>query len=397
MSELEGVAPAAIALLAAAVTVAAIVIAVRLRRRSPRARAAAAQSVSDAAEALLRLDDAVIALELAFRAADAVDAIDEPTELRRARAAALRTRDRGFADLSRLETDTGLAVRRRDEARRLHAQLDDQSERVARTRTQLEEWARTHRSAAALLAAARGRRARLIETTGDPEPLLFVLRERFAPEDRDDAEAAGRAASDALRDADDAIERAASEPDGRHLFDASAALARAERQLRAVEDAHRVAMQAAENAATEITAARAEIAAATQLASRRPAEAAPDAAERLDAAARDLEAAATDTARRPRRAIAIVARVRERRDEALSEAMTPRQRLEAARAALPGTLACARAALAIADARDSEAPIADRLRLEDARRHLAAARAATDAEQALAHARAAWHSVSRQS
>ncbi|MDZ5145010.1 hypothetical protein [Microbacterium testaceum] len=395
MSDLGWVVPAAIALLGVALLVAAIAIAVRLSRRSPRARAAASRSVSDSADALLRLDDAVNELDLAFRAADAVDVIDEPTELRRARAAALRARDRAFAEVSRLQDDTGLAARRRDEARRLGTQLDGQLERVARTRRQLDEWARTHRTGPELLAAARRRRDEVLETTGDPEQLLAVLRDRFAPEDRDDAETAGRAASDALRDADLALQRAASEPDGRDLFDATAALARAERQVRAVEDAHRIALQAAENAAAEVTAARAEIEAATEVATLRPTEAAPDAAEHLRAAARDLEAAAAVAAQRPRRAIAIVARVRERRDQTLSDAMTPRQRLEAARAALPGTLACARAALAVADARDSDAPIADRLQLERARRQLASARAATDAEQALAHARAAWHAVAR--
>ena len=82
-----------------------------------------------------------------------------------------------------------------------------------------------------------------------------------------------------------------------------------------------------------------------------------------------------------------------------------RRRLEAARAALPGTLACARAALAAADARDAlrddvrlaasdgESRIALLLRLERARRHLAEARVATDAMTALAAARAAWAAV----
>ena len=394
MSDLGWVAPAAVAVLVAAVVAAAIVVAMRFSRRSPRARAAASQGVSEAADALLRLDDAVRELDLAARAADAVDAADEPTELRRARAAALRARDRGFAEISRLRADTGLAARRRDEARRLRTQLDAQTERVTHTRTQLDEWALTHRTTHELLAAARRRRAHLLEMAGDPEPLLAVLRDRFAPEDRDDAETAARAASDSLHDADVALERAAAAPEGDHLFDATAALARAERQVRAVEDAHRVALQAAENAAAEITAARAEIEAATELASRRPSEAAPDAASLLAAAAQELETAAVDADRRPRRAIAIVARVRERRDDALSDAMTPRQRLEAARAALPGTLACARAALAVADARETGPAIADRIRLEDARRELAEARAATDAERALTHARAAWHAVS---
>lgn len=394
MSELDAVIPAAVALLVAGLVVAVIVIAVRLSRRSPRARAAAAEAVTAAGDALLRLDDAVAGLDVAFRAVDAMDAADEPADLRRARAAAVRARDRGFADLSRLEADTGVAARRGDDARRLRTGFDDQTRRVERTLELLQEWARAHRTPADLLEVTRRRRDDLLETMGDPEPLVAALRDRFAREDRDDAETAARAASDALREVDDALERAASEPDGGHLVTANAALLRTERQLRAVEDAHRVALQAAENADAELAAARAEIEAATASASRRPAEAAPDALDRLRAAARDLDLAAAEAARRPRWAIATVARVRETRDDALGDAMSPRERLEAARAALPGTLACARAALAAAEARGSRAAIGERLRLEDARRQLAAARAAKDAEQALAHARAGWHAVS---
>ncbi|WP_150954205.1 hypothetical protein [Microbacterium testaceum] len=395
MSELDGVVPAVVALLALALVVAVIVIAVRVSRRSPRARAAAAQAVGQASEALLRLDDAVDELDAAFRTADAVDAADEPTDLRRARAAALRARDRGFAEVSRLEADTGVAAVRRDDARRLRAGLDQQLDRVTRARAQLDEWARAHRPAPALLTAARRRRDELLATMGDPEPLVAALRARFAAEDRDDAETAALAASEAIRDADAAIERASVAPEGDHLTAATAALARVERQLRAVEDAHRITLQAAENAPAELAAARGEIDAAIELASSRSPETRPEAVERLRSASRDLEAATADAAARPRRAITVVARARQVRDEVLSDSASPRQRVEAARAALPGTLACARAALAAADARDTAGPIADRLRREHARRELAAARAATDAEQALAHARAAWHAVSR--
>jgi len=394
VSEVDGVILAAVALLVAALVVAAIVIAVRFSRRSPRARAAAARAVTAAGDALLRLDDAVARLDVAFRAVDAMDAADEPADLRRARAAAVRARDRGFSDLARLEGDTGVAARRGDDAGRLRTGFDDQTRRVERTLEQLQEWARAHRTPADLLNLTRRRRDDLLEAMGDPEPLVAALRDRFAREDRDDAETAARAASDALREVDDALERAASAPDGAHLVAATAALLRAERQLRAVEDAHRIALQAAENADAELAAARAEIEAATASASRRPAEAAPDALDRLRAAAQDLDLAAAQAARRPRWAIATVARVRETRDDTLADAMSPRERLEAARAALPGTLACARAALAAAEARGSTAAIGERLRLEDAHRQLAAARAATDAEQALAHARAGWHAVS---
>jgi hypothetical protein len=427
MPDLAWAVPTVIALASAALVVAVVVVAVRIGRRSPRARAAAGQAVSGAAAALLALDDDVDDLDVAFEAADALDADDVPTELRRARTTAHRARDRGFDDLLALEADTGVAARRRDQARRVHEALDAQRTQLSAVRTRLAQWKVEHRSPAGLLAAARRRRDHLVATSGDPEPLVDALRARFDEHDWSEAAVAAGRARSALVDADDALRRAEVDADGDHLLRATTALRLAARHLRTVEDGHRIALQAAGNAGTEVAAARAEIGEAIDVAISRSDACRPGAAERLRAAAVDLDDAAEDASRRPREAVATVARVREERDLLLGDAVSMRRRLEAARAALPGTLACARAALSAAEtsaetaatsarstagpaidthataerrdeARVDAAPddadrIAQRLRVERARRHLAEARAATDAAQALTAARAAWSAL----
>ncbi|MCJ1709079.1 hypothetical protein [Microbacterium sp. VKM Ac-2923] len=403
MPDLAWAVPAAIALAVAVLVVAVVVVAVRLQRRSPRARAAAAEAVSVAAASLLALDEAVDDLDLAFEAADALDAADLPTDLRRARTTAHRARDRGFGDVLTLEADTGVATRRRDQARRTGESLNAQREQIATMRTRLSEWAQEHRSPDRLLAAARDRRDELVATSGDPEPLIAALRARFDHADWAAAASAASAASAALAAADAALDRAARDPVGDHLLHATASLRRAGQHLRAVEDDHRIALQAADNADAEVAAGRVELDEALGVATARPDACQPGAAERLRSAAAELDDAAASASRRPREAIATVARVREDRDALLGDAVSMRRRLEAARAALPGTLACARADLAAAEMRDAEAGdapgdgvpddasrIARRLRVERARRHLAEARAATDATRALAAARAAW-------
>ncbi len=422
MPDLAWAAPTAIALAAAALVVAIIVVAVRVQRRSPRARAAAGHAVSDAAAALLALDDDVDDLDVAFEAADALDADDVPTDLRRARTTAHRARDRGFGDLLALEADTGVAARRRDQARRLRETLDARRTQVSAARTRLAEWEREHRSPADLLAAARRRRDDLVATSGDPEPLVDALRARFDDDDWSEAAVAAERARSALTDADAALRRAEADADGGYIRHATVALRLAARHLRDVEDGHRIALQAAGNADAEVAAARAEIREAIDVAASRPDACRPGAVERLRAAAVELDDAAAAATRRPREAVATVARVREERDELLGEAVSLRRRVEAARTALPGTLACARAALAAAETAgattaataavmtdvtatradhgargesgsDDAARIAQRLRVERARRHLAEARAAADATQALTAARAAWTEV----
>lgn len=385
--------PIGIVLVAALVVAAAVVIAVRAHRRSPRARAAADDAVAHAAEALVRLDDAVEGLDVAFEAVDALDAPDAPTELRRARTAAHRARDRGFADVSALDDRSAVPARRRDDARRVAQDLDASRARVDALQVRLDEWTAASRSPAALRDAAKARRDDIVAATGDPEPLLAALRQRFDAPDWIDAQRAADAAAASLSVADAALHDADADPSLENLRRAIAALRRAARHGRAVEDAHRIAFQAADNADDELAAARDELDAALAIIAARPAQCAPSAGETVREAVRELDTAAAAAARRPREAVATVAHVREVRDRALGEAANARQRLEAARAALPGTLACARAALAAADARDDAPIIEDRLRLERAREKLAAARAATDAEEALANARAAWHAI----
>lgn len=390
MSDIDGAVPALVALIFAAVAVAIVVFVVRTIRRSAKTRAAADAAVAEAADALLRLDDAVVELDVAFEAADADDSGDAPTELRRARTSAHRARDRGFVDVSDLDDASLIPATRRDLARRTRAGLEGQLARTSDTRARLAEWVRAHRSTDRLAAAVRERRQAVVAAAGDPEPLLDALRHRFDRSDWAEAEASAAAASAALSEADDALSAAA---DDEALLRATREIRRAARHLRAVEDAHRIAFQAAENAGAELAAARAELDDAVQIATTRGGQCAPDALDRLRAAREDLERAAAEAGGRPREAIVAVARARELRDEMIGDAVSPRLRLEAARAALPGTLACARAALAQADTRDEVRPIADRLRLERARRELAASRAATDAGRALADARAAWHAV----
>ncbi|WP_295786785.1 hypothetical protein [uncultured Microbacterium sp.] len=393
MTEIPWLIPTAIALGVIAVLVLATVVTVRVLRRSPRARAAASAALGEATAALGELDDAVDDLDVAFEALDAVEAGDLPADLRRARATARRARDRGFADVLDLSGDTSVAASRRDRARQLTQTFRTQTHRAREARSTVSTWARTHREAEGLRAAAWRRRDAVVAAAGDPAPLLAVLRERFDPADRSEAERAAQAASLALSAVDAALAR----NDEEHLLVATRALRRAARCLRAVEDEHRIAVQAAENAAAEIAAARAEMTDADAAAAARPEACAPDATARLRSARDELDAASTRSARRPREAIAVVARVRAERDRTVGEALTPRRRLEAARAALPGTLACARAALATAEANDAaddiRPPIARRLRLEDARRRLAVARAETDAAPALEAARAAWRAL----
>lgn len=390
MSDIDGAVPALVALIFAAVAVAIVVFVVRTIRRSAKTRAAADAAVAEAADALLRLDDAVVELDVAFEAADADEAGDAPTELRRARTSAHRARDRGFVEVSDLDDASLIPATRRDLARRTRAGLEGQLARTSDTRARLAEWVRAHRSTDRLAAAVRERRQAVVVAAGDPEPLLDALRHRFDRSDWAEAEASAAAASAALSEADDALSAAA---DDEALLRATREIRRAARHLRAVEDAHRIAFQAAENAEAELAAARAELDDAVQIATTRGGQCAPDALDRLRAAREDLERAAAEAGGRPREAIVAVARARELRDEMIGDAVSPRLRIEAARAALPGTLACARAALAQADTRDEVRPIADRLRLERARRELAASRAATDAGRALADARAAWHAV----
>jgi hypothetical protein len=392
VSDIAWALPASIVLLAALVIAGVVTLVVRARRRSPRAVAAASEARAAAEAALQRLDDAATALDVAFEAADADDA---PMELRRARAAALRGRDRGFAEVAALTTSSRLPAQRRADAVRLRDDIERRIASVEETRSDLDAWTRTHGSVAGRIAAARARREEIARTAGDPARLVGESRARFDDTEWTDADRAEREARAALTRADAALAAAADTPEvaDERVTEAHLSLRRAARLFRAVEDAHRFVLQAAENADAEVSAADVEIAAALELVTSRHGEVAPDAAQRLRAATADLRAASGDLPYRPRAAIEVVARAREIRDEVLGDIPSSRRRLEAARAALPGTLACARAAVASAEAFTDGSSIAERLRLDAARRELAAARSARDAFQALASARAAWHAV----
>lgn len=397
MSDLPWALPASIALLAALLVAGVVVIVVRARRRSPRAAAAAMDARSAAEAMLLRLDDAATELDAAFEAADALGD-DGATDLRRSRAAVLRGRDRGFTEVAALAVSPRLPAQRRTDALRLRDDLERRLAAAGDTRDRLTEWIRAHGSVTARVLAARTRRADIARTSGDPARLVAESRARFDDTEWADADRADREARAALARADaalDAADAAIDDPgaaDAR-VLEASIALRRAARLLRAVEDGHRIVLQASENAGAEVSTARAEIVTALELAESRAVGVAPDATDRLRTAATELHAAAEALPGRPRAAIETVARAREVRDEAVGDALAPRRRLEAARAALPGTLACARSAVAAAEAFADAPPIEERLRLDAARRELAAARATHDAVQALSSARAAWRAV----
>lgn len=368
MAELPWLVPLGIGLVAVLFAAALTIFLVRLSRRSPRAREAARHARREAEAVLLRLDDAVDDLDIAAEASGAL--VDGPDDLRRARAAAARTRDRGFADVAALRAPNRVPAEMRADALRIRDRLAAAVDRVARTRTDLTAWTDAHRPLADRLAAARARRDETSASAGDPAPLLEALRRRFDAEDIVDAESAARQAADARVAADEAL--AAADADGLHR--ATRATRVLARSLRGIEEMHRSALQAAENVDREIAAVRVEL-------TGRPG---------LDDAASAVERAAALAPRRPRAAIETVAHARERMDATPTGPVTTRQRIEAARAALPGTLACARTALTAAEARADGGSLDARLRRQQARRELAAARAATDPVSALVAARAAW-------
>lgn len=397
VSDIPWALPVTIALLAALLVAGVVVIVVRARRRSPRAAAAAVDARSAAEAALLRLDDAATELDAAFEAADALGD-DGPTDLRRSRAAVLRGRDRGFTEVAALAVSSRLPAQRRTDGLRLRDDLERRVAAAGDTRDRLTAWTRAHGSVTDRVAAARARRAEIARTSGDPARLVAESRARFDDSEWSDADRADREARAALARADaalDAADAAIDDPEAAdaRVLEASLELRRAARLLRAIEDAHRAVLQASENAEAEVSAARSEIVAALELAGARPVGVVPDATDRLRTAEEELHAADEGLPLRPRAAIETVARAREVRDDAIGDALTARRRLEAARAALPGTLACARAAVAAAEAFADAPPIEERLRLDAARRELAAARAAHEAVQALSSARAAWRAV----
>lgn len=397
MPDVPWLLPVGVALVVVLFLAAVTVLVVRVRRRSPAARAAAREARVAAERALLELDDAVDDLDVAIEAADAVGS-DAPDALRRSRAAVARTRDRGFGEVSALRAPQRVPAEARADALRIRARLASATEEVARIRAELAAWTTANRTIDARTAAASRRLADVRTAAGDPARLIDALARRFAAEDWADAASAERAAMAAATEARTALDGTPLDGTAPHhtvaaddarLHRATAATRDYARHLRALEEAHRISLQASDNAEAEVAAARREIAAA-QTIIRDRARVGPDAAARLDRAVGAFEEAAADPVARPRAAVEAVARLRDDVDTVLSGAMTSRERLDAARAALPGTLATARATLATVEGRAVRGPLEARLRREQARRELAAARAATDPVSALVAARAAW-------
>lgn len=391
MTDLPLLFPLGIGVVAALFAAAVTVLAVRVLRRSAGARRAASAARVAAEDALSRLDDAVDDVESAFEASDAFTG-DVTPDLRRARGSLTRARDRGFTEVAALGSPGRVPADVRTDAVRIRARLDSALADAERTRASLQTWAAVHRPAADRIAAARTRLAAAREIAGDPATLIDGLARRFAPEDWADAAAAADSATDAFARAATALDAATTDVDDvdARLTEAATETRAAQRHVRAFEDAYRATMQAADNAAAEVAAVRAELTEARGLVAARPDTAVRDADKRLRQAGETLEAIARDGDRRPRAAVEAVARIRRDVDLALADARSPRQRLEAARAALPGTLACARGALSAADGRADRGSVSTRLHRERARTRLAAARAATDPVSALAIARAAW-------
>lgn len=389
--------PALVVFGAAAIVVAAIVWAVRRSRRSPRARAAAEAVRTTAGASLVRLDDAVDELELEVGLSGALYGGGAPTTLRRARMTAQHVRDDAFVEFRTITgPDVAPAEIRRVSAR-ISARTDAAFATISRARTELSDWAAQNVSAVDQVASARARLATLRESMGDPAALVTELSDRF---DADEWRDAGRAASDAMTEADeaerllDAAASAAADPSRTALPDLAAAeraLRQAQADARTLEETHRLVTQAAHALPSEFEAAHTALGLA--MTTREQLE--PVDADRLGDEVRSIQTALaaleTDAARRPTHTVAAIARLRDRLDLALGDARTAQQRLRGARTALPGTLAAARGAIAHAEAAATHARSGAnaRVRLAAAQDELAAARRAQDPVEALDAARRA--------
>lgn len=232
---------------------------------------------------------------------------------------------------------------------------------------------------------------------GDPAALVSAMSGQFAEDEWAEASRAARAAVHEADEAEqrlEAAERTAADPTRSALPELAAAeraLRAAENDARILEEAHRLALQAAQAIPGEFDAARSALRQALVIREQLD----PSDAERLGAELHSFEARLTalerDAARHPTRTIDGIARIRDRLDLALGDARTAQQRLRGARTALPGTLAAARNAIAHAEASVAHGKVgADaRSRLVSAQRELAAARQAQHPVEALDAARRA--------
>jgi hypothetical protein len=394
---LEWIVPAAIVFGIAALLAVLGVWALRRARRSPKARAAASAAREEAGASLVRLDDAVAELDLEIGLSGALYGGGAPTSLRRARLTAQRVRDTSFGEYRALSETDAVPDDLRRAAQRIAKRAEDALALIAKARTEHDGWVRENVSAASQVAAARERVARLRASMGDSDALVTELSSRFAQEEWDAAARAARSAATEIDEADRLLalaEANAKDPSRSalgQLADAERALRQAEGDARTLEEAHRLVTQAALAVPAEFEAARAAVRSA--LTTRVQLD--TDAATRLGTELREIDRALTaleaDAATRPTRTVDAIARLRDRLDFALGDAVTAQQRLRGARTALPGTLAAARGALARAETALAHARVgADaRARLLSAQDELARARQESDPVAALDAARRA--------
>ena len=385
--------PAVIVFGVAAIASIAAVWAMRRAGRSPRARAAAEAERTRAGTALVRLDDAVIELDLEVGLSGALYDGDAPSTLRRARMTAQHVRDEAFEAFRELDDRPPAEVRR--VSARIRSRADEALAVITRARAEHAEWMRVHSSAAAQVDAAALRLERLRTELGDPGALVADLSGRFDEAEWRQASGAAHTASEALVQAQhhlDAARALAADPTRSALPELAAAqreLQRAQSGARALDEAHRLVTDAAIAVPQELAEARTALAQAIRVRD----ELDPATAERLGAELRAIAAALgalePDAARRPTTTVREIARARARLDLALGDARTAQQRLRGARTALPGTLAAARGAVARAESAAAGAGADARVRLDSAQRELAAARQAQDPVEALDAARRA--------
>lgn len=391
------VVPAIVVFGVAALALLVLVWAVRRARRSPAARQRAEEQRLEAGAVLVRLDDAIAELELEVGLSGALYGGNAPASLRRARLTAQHTRDAGF-DLYRtisLPSATPMDVRRG--ARRIRDEAEKAATAIRHARSDHVEWMGRHVTAGSQLQATRRRLDDLRAMMGDPGPLLDQLASSFA---EDEWRAASDAATNAVTEAAeaqvrlDAAAEAVDDPSRSALGDIAAAeraLRQAEADARAFEESHRLITQASHALAGEFEALRTAMRQAVLARGSLPPDDADRLAEDVRAIETELNTLERDAARRPTWAIDRIARLRDRLDLAMGDARTAQQRLRGARTALPGTLAAARNAVAMAEAvaTHTHGSADARSRLRSAQRELANARSSADPVAALDAARRA--------
>ena len=408
---LQVLVPSAVVFGVAGLVVVVGVLIVRAVRRGSRARAAAETERAIAGAMLVQLDAAVEELDLEAGFSSAFSDPTRAAPLRRARMAAQHARDEAFDDYRALSeaNDAASLPERRRLAQRITHRGDRALEAIAAARAAHAAWLQSTVDASAQVAAVRSHFVAITTELGDPSALVAELAARV--DETEWAEPAGFAAiaSSALAEADraldaaEAMSRAAqldpSVPLLPTLARAEAALRRGQTAARALEESHRLGLQAAAGVAGELLAARTALGEAQLVREHLTGESTdptPEAAMQLGEAIREAEASIArlevGAARRPVATVNELAHVRARLDLAQGDARTAQQRLRGARSALPGTLAAARNAVARAEAAVTSAPHANaesRVRLAAAVEELTRARQGADPVESLDAARRA--------